>query len=844
MTGIAGRMAAVLVGLITLPLTVRYLGALEYGIWVTISSSVVMLAVLDLGIASSLTNSISRAFAESDPESAQRDYSTAFWVACGVAALLGIAGLLIFPWINWASVFHLSDPSVARQAGRCAAVSFAFFVLSMPLGLINKVLGGYQRVPVANAFSALSSVLSLAAILLVINLHGGIVLLALAFCMSMLLGNVLANLWVAFRHEPRIRAHPRAFRKDAAKSMLQQGLPFFVLQLAGIVVFSSDNFVIAHYLGASEVTPYSVAWRLTSYAGMLQNLFVPSLWPAFTEAYLRGDMGWLRTTYRRIMKGTMLSVGLGSLMAALFGRWAIRHWAGPTAVPDSTLLWCMCLWAVIVAYTINQAALMAATQQLRLQAISSSLAAVLNLTLSIILVQHIGALGVLLATLLSYVLLVLAPQMWEVHQILAGVYLRNDARSGHAPPPGPLWKRLLRPIRETAGRLLVHGRIYRLYAPQAAPEQAGEPRKVALSNLIGNLGDQVMMLPVLDALHAENPDLHITYFSDPIASFLALHPAVSELCLIPRAASKPHPVIRILRNIGIWKQQFRAKHFHTVVVPRGGVDPFGSHHFAWMLGGHSRFSYATALEPERPAFQFHVSSLFTAEVTEKRRVHEVERVSEVLQLAGLLSQPINIYKTSNSLVSIAGSVEGEAFVRKHGLPLREYAILAPGSSMARRAWPAASFTEVARRAFLCRGWLPVIVGGPEIAALAEDMLAELGDGLNLAGETNFVQLAAVCAGAKCFVGNDSGTGHVAGAAGVPTVIVTAYARSSPPADHASPLRSHPVGPSVAFVQPEVPRFPCVYECVADDAHCIATVTVEEVEASLQRLLGHSDTPSR
>jgi O-antigen/teichoic acid export membrane protein len=38
-----GRGLTMLVNVATLPLTLRYLGQLEYGIWVTISTSVVML---------------------------------------------------------------------------------------------------------------------------------------------------------------------------------------------------------------------------------------------------------------------------------------------------------------------------------------------------------------------------------------------------------------------------------------------------------------------------------------------------------------------------------------------------------------------------------------------------------------------------------------------------------------------------------------------------------------------------------------------------------------------------------------------------------------------------------
>ena len=54
------------VTLVSLPLAVRYLGAERYGVWATIASTVVWVNLLDLGIANSLTNHISRAYALGD----------------------------------------------------------------------------------------------------------------------------------------------------------------------------------------------------------------------------------------------------------------------------------------------------------------------------------------------------------------------------------------------------------------------------------------------------------------------------------------------------------------------------------------------------------------------------------------------------------------------------------------------------------------------------------------------------------------------------------------------------------------------------------------------------------
>lgn len=423
LSGALGKATAILVNAVSLPITIRYLGREQYGFWVTISTTIMMLAVLDLGIANTLTNCISRAYAERSEEMAKRYYATAFWATTAIAILLGFVGAATGPHIDWGQLFGLSDPTMGRQAGECAAISFGYVLFTLPLGLANKVMGGYQRVPVANMFAMLNSVLGLVAIIFVVRMHGTVVDLMAAFCAAMLTGTILLNLWMGLRHEPRIRPSLRRVHLGAAREIMSHGMLFFILQLSGLAVFNTDNLIIAHFLGADQVTPYAVTWRLVGYASVLQSLLVPSLWPAFSEAYVGRDMVWIRAAYRRVMRATLLTVISVALLLGFAGRWIISIWAGKIAVPSWTLLWGMCFWAVLLAVTINQAALLAATQRLLLQAVCATLTAILNLVLSIVLVQRIGAIGVLLGTVSSYLLLVILPQTFEVRRILRGKYL-------------------------------------------------------------------------------------------------------------------------------------------------------------------------------------------------------------------------------------------------------------------------------------------------------------------------------------------------------------------------------------------------------------------------------------
>jgi ADP-heptose:LPS heptosyltransferase len=389
-------------------------------------------------------------------------------------------------------------------------------------------------------------------------------------------------------------------------------------------------------------------------------------------------------------------------------------------------------------------------------------------------------------------------------------------------------------------RWLYAGHRFKLYAPQAPAAVEGGRHKLAICDLIPNLGDKVMMFPLLDALRRENPDIEISLFTLGAGRLIGIHPAVDHLYVMEEPSRKSYrsKVPYLARLVGWWWRRWRHLSFHTVVVLRGGVDPYRSHHLAWLVGGNSRVAYSTLLEPELPDDQYGVSPLFTAEVRQMRGVHEVSRGSEVLQLAGLLRASVAIKKPVVSLSAIAHSAIAQNYRQELGLEDQAYAVVALGASIPRRAWPVRAFAELASRELLTRNWRIVLVGGPELAPLASEFKKYVGgeDLVDLTAKTDFQRLVAICGGAKCFVGNDSGPSHIAGACGVPTLVVTAFASSSPVSHHASPARSHPVGPFVGVVQPKVQLPPCEMCCTATEAHCIKQVTVEEATLALQKIL--------
>jgi O-antigen/teichoic acid export membrane protein len=406
------------VNAITVPIAIRYLGTEEFGIWMTISSTLALLVLLDLGIASTMTNLISEAYALDDRDRASRYASTGFWIMVIIAAILGVLGFWIWPFLHWNTLFHETGAASETMIAHAAAAAYAVFLVGLPAGLAAKFLAGYQEIKAANFFSAAGALASLLTVVIITKLHGSMALLVAGSSGAMVAVNLLCLAWLWLYHKPWLTPTFNRWHLGSVRSMMQSGSEFFILQLTGLVVFNSDNFVIAHFLGPAEVTPYSVTWKLVGYSAALQIIITPALWPAYAEAYIRKDFQWMRRTLRYVMLTTMGLASFCCLVLILWGKTLIRLWAGPSAVPTQTLLALMCVWILISTFMANTATVLLATNETKLQAWLSVAASALNLGASIWLVQRIGPAGVILATIGSYILLLVGPQTWKVLQVL------------------------------------------------------------------------------------------------------------------------------------------------------------------------------------------------------------------------------------------------------------------------------------------------------------------------------------------------------------------------------------------------------------------------------------------
>lgn len=417
-TNLGSRVVSIFVSFLSVPLTIGYLGPERYGAWITLGSLLAWLGLTDFGVGNGLTNAVTTAVGQERPDLVRSHVTNGLILLSMFALITAVLASLAWPYLNFNLLFGLAGNQARAEIGPAIMLATAIFLLQVPLIVSSKIYRAYREGRIENYWGMISNLASLGSLLVVTHTHGGLVLLVAAVSGTSLIISVVNTGWLFIWHKPFLRPSFRAINFAEMPSLLDVGGKFFLIQIMALITFQTDNLVIGHYLGASNVPTYNITYRLFDYAILPQTLLFPYLWTAYSEAMARKDIAWVGRTFKQtLFVGTAFS-SVAAILISFIAKSFIAWWAGHSVTPSSSLIIWMASWCVINAFANPMGCLLAAAANMRAQVIYSSIATLLNIFLSINLVKIYGVDGVIAATVISYAIFICAPAYIDVHFLL------------------------------------------------------------------------------------------------------------------------------------------------------------------------------------------------------------------------------------------------------------------------------------------------------------------------------------------------------------------------------------------------------------------------------------------
>lgn len=384
--------ATLMVSFFLSPYLIGKLGDSRYGVWVFVESIIAYFMLFDLGIAAGVVRFTAKYHAQKNQHELNRLASACLALFVGLGALAFLVGLALTPVLS---------PMMSKSGMPTGEISvftllmLGNLALSLPLGVFPAILDGLERFAVKSLVRTVFLAGRTVAIVMLMERDQSLIGLAVIFTIGTLAEHfVLAILcWV---YLPRLRFGLSLIDREMLRRVKGYSLDAFLAMIASRVSVQSGAIVIGIFLSAPEITWFAIALRLVDFAKALLRSATITLTPAISSLEAAGNIAAIRHV---LLKGTrwvlylIVPVQIGLV---IFSKPFLTIWLGSPEYAVrcySALVILSATLSLVVAQSVASRILYG-MGRLRLFALGSLGEAALNLTMSLLLVRHLGIVGI------------------------------------------------------------------------------------------------------------------------------------------------------------------------------------------------------------------------------------------------------------------------------------------------------------------------------------------------------------------------------------------------------------------------------------------------------------------
>ena len=390
------RGLGILLGLLHTSLVLGYLGHSLYGTWATISSIASWINFGDLGIGNGLRNQLAVAVAEEDELKQKRLIITAGYTLTKVAVVLFflLTGVTEFMFL-----MNIMDPSLRLPM----CITNAFFCAELVFGVARSSAYGFQMSWLTSLAQTGTVLLRIVGIVLLtwVTSAPSLVPFSLMSGICGILGNVIIIVIMFKKVKWKERTPLRKCNyPEYGKTISSLGIQFFVLQIACLILYSTDNVIINKLISSEAVSEYSLITKIYTTGENLFSIILISLWSAVTYAMAQGNYDWIKKSIRKLLVVWVL-FSCGVVIVSLGLNFIMQLWLGENAVRyDTPIIVLFALYTITGTFGSIFVNVTNGLGRLKVQMHFAIVEAIVNIPLSIFFATtcNMGVFGVKLAT--------------------------------------------------------------------------------------------------------------------------------------------------------------------------------------------------------------------------------------------------------------------------------------------------------------------------------------------------------------------------------------------------------------------------------------------------------------
>ena len=396
---IVSQTLGVFVSLMLVPITLNYLGTKEYGVWITLTTLIAWFSFFDIGLGHGLRNKYAEAKAQNDETNVRKYVSTAFYLLVLLSFLIFLIVLVASRFINWAMILN-APQALAPQLNILAIIVAGTFCIRFVVNIVSTLLTADQEPSIPALIGLLGQCLSLLVVYLITKLTtSSLLYIGIALSLSQIFPLVLAFIYLFSTKYKTIFPSLSYFSKPHIRSIFSLGIRFFVIQITALVIFQSNNIIIAHVCGLEDVTKFNIAYKYIYILTMAFSTFVNPLWSAITEAYIKEDTLWINNIIKRLNQ-LLLLLAFAGIILIMISPFVYKIWLNNTFTPNFVLLSLLLLYFIFYSRSLLYRSFMNGAGKISLQFIVTFIQSLLHIPFAILMGKYIGLPGIVMVMIL------------------------------------------------------------------------------------------------------------------------------------------------------------------------------------------------------------------------------------------------------------------------------------------------------------------------------------------------------------------------------------------------------------------------------------------------------------
>ena len=382
---IAKGWSAIIV-LLMVPVTLKCLGEYNNGVWLTISSVMLWIDNLDIGLGNGLRNKLAIYLAHGETQRARSLIASTFAM---LTYIIIPTLLILLVLILTSDTYHLFNVEPAKTANldQVLMVTVTLVCTTFIFKLIGNFYMGLQLPAVSNVLIAMGQTLALIGTYLVyISGSHSLLHIALVNTACPLLVYLIAYPYTFYYKYPHLRPAFSLVDLKEAKAVISMGIRFFIIQISGVILFMTSNLLISKMFSPAMVTPYQITYRYFSILLVAFTVICMPFWNATTDAYERGDIQWIHDATRKLRLMT-IGIFLSMIVMIMVSNLVYDIWIGQDTTIDIRMSIAVAIYIFILIYSMRYSYFINGIGKLRLQLIFSASAAILFIPLAYLAVR-------------------------------------------------------------------------------------------------------------------------------------------------------------------------------------------------------------------------------------------------------------------------------------------------------------------------------------------------------------------------------------------------------------------------------------------------------------------------